>query len=73
MISTRAPLPRGPIPPTISRPLLIWRAPRPSDVAEPKSVAKIAKMSISFPKPPPACRPRMGEKAAEISWRRPLR
>ena len=48
--------------------------PSPSDAAEPKSVAKIARMSIALPNVPSVRRsPRRGAKAELISWRRPLR
>ena len=38
--------------PTMSRPLRICRAPRPSEAAEPNSVAKIASMSMTLPPGP---------------------
>ena len=39
-------------PNTLSMPPVICSAPRPSEVAEPKSVAKIAITSIALPGPP---------------------
>ena len=73
MMPTRTPLPVSPRPATICRPDSIWRAPRPSEVAEPNRVAKIANMSMALPPSPWAWRPRSGSKAELISWRRPLR
>ena len=52
MIAMSTPSPTLPMPVTISRPEPICRAPRPSEVAEPKSVAKIAKMSMTRPAGP---------------------
>ena len=66
-------LPATPMPPTISSPLRIWSAPRPSEAAEPKRVAKIASMSMTLPAGPWAREPSSGSKAALISWTRPLR
>ena len=43
---------RPPIPNTALSPWLICRAPRPSDVAEPNRVAKIARMSMVLPMGP---------------------
>jgi hypothetical protein len=73
MMPIRTALPVGPMPATISRPVRICRAPRPSDVADPNRVAKMAKMSMTLPRPPLARSPRMGSNAAEISCSRPLR
>ena len=74
MMPTRTPLPTLPIPPTISRPLPICRAPRPSEAAEPKSVAKIARMSMTRPAGPSARRLPISDVNAElISCGRPLR
>ena len=73
MIPTRMPLPTSPNPPTICSPLLICSAPIPSDAAEPKSVAKIASMSMTLPAGPSAWRPISGLNAELISWERPLR
>ena len=73
MIATSTALPTSPTPATISSPLLICSAPRPSEAAEPNSVAKIASMSITWPPGPCAWRPRSGSNAAEISCTRPLR
>ena len=70
---TSAALPISPIPATISRPLRIWRAPRPSEAADPNKVAKIASMSITRPPGPYARRPSSGSNAAEMSCTRPLR
>ena len=56
------------------RPEPICRAPRPSEVAEPKSVAKIAKMSMTRPAGPSArCSPSSGANAELMSSERPLR
>ena len=49
MMTIRTVLPVSPIPPTMCRPLRICSAPRPSDAAEPNSVAKIASMSMTLP------------------------
>ena len=74
MMPMSTPLPTLPMPPTISRPEPIWRAPRPSEVAEPKSVAKIAKMSMTLPAGPFArFSPKSGAKAELMSSERPLR
>ncbi len=73
MMPTSTPLPTSPRPVTMRRPLAIWMAPRPSDAAEPKSVAKIARMSMTLPAGPLACLPSRGSKAELMSWRRPLR
>ena len=74
MIPTSTPLPTLPMPPTISRPEPIWRAPRPSEAAEPKSVAKIASMSMTRPAVPLArFSPMSGANAELISWERPRR
>ena len=60
-------------PPAVSPPP-ICRAPSPSEAAEPKSVAKIARMSTAWPKPPSArLRPNSGTNVELISWRRPRR
>ena len=51
-------------------PLPIWSAPRPSDAAEPKRVAKMARMSMSRPTAPWACRaPMSGSNTALIVCR----
>ena len=42
---------RAPLPKTLSRPPVICSAPRPREVAEPNSVAKIATTSIALPGP----------------------
>jgi hypothetical protein len=73
MMATSTALPVASRPVTISRPLLICRAPRPSEAAEPNRVAKIASMSITLDHGPCACLPISGSKAAEISCSRPLR
>ncbi len=41
-----------PLPKTSSRPPVICRAPRPREVADPKSVAKMATTSMALPGPP---------------------
>ena len=64
----------SPRPATICRPEPICSAPMPSEVAEPKSVAKIAKMSIARPMGPSTTRrPTREVKAAEMSSERRLR
>jgi hypothetical protein len=73
MIPISTVLPASPIPPTISSPDWICRAPRPSEAAEPKRVAKIASMSITFPHGPWARLPRRGSNAELISCSLPLR
>ena len=71
---TSRPFPTLPMPATISRPLPICRAPSPSDAAEPKSVAKMARMSMTRPAGPSARRrPINPENAELISCGRPLR
>ena len=55
MMPTSTPLPTSPRPVTMRRPLPIWIAPRPSDAAEPNSVAKMARMSMTLPTGPLAC------------------
>ena len=73
MMPIRMALPVSPIPATICRPLRICNAPRPSEAADPNSVAKIASMSMTLPSPPLARSPNKGSNAALISWKRPLR
>ena len=74
MMATSTPLPTLPMPPTISSPLPICSVPRPSDAAEPKRVAKMARMSITRPAGPSARRLPMRDVNAElISCGRPLR
>ena len=55
----------SPRPNTSSIPPVICRAPRPSEVAEPKSVAKIATTSMALPGPCLARAPRSGVKAPD--------
>ena len=62
-----------PVPNTSSRPPVICRAPRPSEVAEPKSVAKMATTSIALPGPSVARRPSRGPNAPETRLPVPLR
>ena len=62
-----------PLPKTSSRPPVICRAPRPSEVADPKRVAKMAMMSIALPGPSLARRPSSGPKAPETRLPAPLR
>lgn len=65
MIRTSSPVPVFSFQFSSWNPLLICSAPRPSEAAEPKSVAKMARMSISLPTPPWACRaPMSGSKTA---------
>ena len=52
MIATSSMLPALPMPATISKPEPICSAPRPSEAAEPNSVAKIASMSMTRPAGP---------------------
>ena len=73
MIAMSTPLPALPMPPTISTPLLICSAPSPREAAEPKRVAKMARMSMTLPPAPWACLPSSGSNAALISESRPLR
>ena len=62
-----------PEPNTSSSPPVICSAPRPSEVAEPKRVAKIAMTSIALPGPSFARRPSSGPKAPETRLPVPLR
>ena len=55
-----------PSPNTSSMPPVICRAPRPSEVAEPNSVAKIATTSMALPGPWLARSPSSGRNVAEI-------
>ena len=73
MMTIRIALPVSPMPATICRPLRICNAPKPSDAAEPNSVAKIASMSMTLPHGPLARDPSSGSNAALISCSRPLR
>ena len=73
MMATSTGVPTSPNQPLNFSPLPICSAPRPSEAAEPKRVAKIARMSISLPIGPSVRLPSSGPKAAEISWERPLR
>ena len=54
-----------PSPKTLSMPPVIWRAPRPSEVAVPNRVAKIARTSMALPGPPATLSPRSGRNVAE--------
>ncbi len=62
-----------PSPKTSSMPPVIWSAPRPREVAEPNSVAKIAITSMALPGPSAARRPSSGRKVAEMVLPKPLR
>ena len=74
MIATRTPLPTSPAQPRISTPLPICRAPRPREAADPNSVAKMARTSMTRPAGPAARRsPSSGTKTELISCRRPRR
>jgi hypothetical protein len=74
MIETRTVLPTLSTQPLNSSPAPICSAPRPSDAAEPKRVAKIARMSMTRPAGPSERRwPMSGANAAEMSCERPLR
>ena len=55
------------------KPLLIWAAPKPSEVAVPNSVAQIAKMSIALPIGPFTRSPISGWNAVLIRFGMPLR
>jgi len=66
-------VPTSPSQPLNFSPLPICSAPSPSEAAEPKRVAKMARMSISLPIGPSVRLPSSGPNAAEISWERPLR
>ena len=67
-------LPTLPAQPRIRTPSAICKAPRPSEVAEPNKVAKMAKTSTILPAAPTACRlPSSDSKTAEIVRGRPLR
>ena len=57
--------------PRIYTPEPICKAPRPSEAADPNSVAKIASPSISLPIGPSVRRPSSGAKAELMSWERP--
>ena len=60
--------------PPAMRPPPICSAPRPSEAAEPNSVAKIARMSTALPNPPSArLRPNSGMNAELSSCGRPRR
>jgi hypothetical protein len=67
--ATLSPVPSN----TLSRPPVICSAPRPSEVADPNSVAKIATTSIAFPGARPAASPINGRNVAEIKLPYPLR
>ncbi|CAB4904288.1 unannotated protein [freshwater metagenome] len=74
MMTTRTPLPTSPAQPRISTPEPICSAPRPSEAAEPNSVAKMASTSMTLPAGPLVRRsPSSGAKAALISCLRPRR
>ena len=60
--------------PADSMPPPIWIAPRPSEQAEPKSVARIARMLMTLPPAPLTARsPKSGVNIDENSWERPRR
>jgi len=73
MMTTSSSFPTSGTPLAMSPPP-ICRAPSPSEAAEPKSVAKIARMSIALPNAPsvPPRLPSSGANAELISCRRPL-
>ena len=73
MMMTRRLAPALSTQPLNSMPAPICSAPRPSEAAEPKSVAKIASMSMTLPHGPLARDPISGSNAALISCSRPLR
>lgn len=73
-IPTSTGVPSSPVQPLEARPLPICSAPRPSEAAVPKRVAKIARILMNFPAgPSTALTPKSEVKAAEISCRRPSR
>ncbi|GAA3116596.1 hypothetical protein GCM10020001_040370 [Nonomuraea salmonea] len=73
MIMMSSPMPASPRPASLT-PLPICSAPRPSEAAEPNSVARMASTSITLPAPPFACRaPISGVNTALIVCRRPRR
>ncbi|MNR06819.1 hypothetical protein D3C85_1229130 [compost metagenome] len=55
------------------RPALICCAPRPSEVATPKMVARIARMSTACPQGPSMARPNRGRRVERMVSGRPLR
>ncbi len=60
--------------PAVWMPPPIWMAPRPSEHAEPKRVARIARMLMIFPPTPLTTRsPKSGVNIEEKSWERPSR
>ena len=68
------PTPGSAMTPVARKPSEICDAPSPSDMAVPKTVAKIASTSMSLPSQPRARRsPMSGAHAAEISCGRPIR
>ena len=74
MITTSRVVPTFSMKPPAVSPPPICRAPRPSEAAEPRSVAKIARMSTARPNAPSArLRPNSGMNAELISCGRPRR
>jgi hypothetical protein len=74
MIATMTPLPTSPAHPRISIPLPICSAPSPREAAEPNSVAKMARTSMTLPAGPSVRRlPSSGSNAALINCLRPRR
>lgn len=74
MIATSRPVLTSSIQSSSWKPEPIWSAPRPSEAAEPKTVAMIARMSITRPPVPLACfSPISGVNTALTVWRRRLR
>ena len=74
MISTSIGVATSPTTPLNCRPLPIWRAPSPSEAAEPKSVAKMARMLMILPPAPStARRPKRDTNASESRFLRPSR
>jgi hypothetical protein len=70
MIASATPV-DSPVPQRKFSPLLICCAPRPSEVAVPKSVAMMARMSMVRPAGPWTALPMSGSKALEIRMGRP--
>ena len=73
IIAISALFPRGPAPETISTPWPIWIAESPSVAAVPKTVAKIASMSMPRPSTPLARGPSSERNAEESRAGRPRR
>ena len=74
MMTTSSVVPTESMKPPAMSPPPICSAPRPSEAADPNSVAKIARMSMAWPNPPSAAlAPSSGMNAELISCGRPRR